>query len=70
MKCDHPQCTGVHGGNSPRSEWYPMAIQRKRVSDARYERSEKGRTRSARYGSTVKGFMNEIRKQAKRRGAK
>jgi len=41
MKCDHSQCTGVHGGNRPRSEWCQTAIQRQRVSDARYDRSER-----------------------------
>jgi hypothetical protein len=66
MKCDHSQCTGVHGGNRPRSEWCQTSIQRQRVSDARYDRSEKRRARSAGYGSTVKGFMNEISKQAKK----
>ena len=68
MKCDHSQCTGVHGGNRPRSEWCQTAIERKRASDARYNRSDKGRGRMARYRSTVKGFKAAIRSQAKRRG--
>jgi len=55
MKCDHPNCTGVHDNNRYQ-ELCPRSLDNKRDRDRRYN-------------STAKGMLKQVRSNAARRGA-
>lgn len=62
MRCDHPDCTGVHGiGDNRHSpeEWCPAFRLRRRAS---------WRNSTKRYRTTAQGFLAVMRYQAQRKG--
>jgi hypothetical protein len=59
MRCEHPECTGVHDGSRSYAEWCPRTKDRHR---------ETTRHAQALYQGTAKGIVANVRGHAKERG--
>jgi hypothetical protein len=67
MNCQHPDCTGIHAHGKPYSQQCPAAKQRHAERQAEYKQTYKGMRTEARYESSAKAVLRNIRYQGGQR---